>query len=151
MGKEVENIIMENIELLATKNALNIVKDDLIARVDLLTSEKEILQGELKALEHIRDAQKQKIHEMEEEMKKVREELEKMKAAKSDDEQEDVPMAQRKRFTRVEMARVLMERNQYKERYMELQEAIRWTGMIKASRTDPTMDSKKNRSSIWKM
>jgi hypothetical protein len=30
-------------------------------------------------------------------------------------------MAQRKRFTRVEMARVLMERNQYKERLMELQ------------------------------
>ena len=35
-------------------------------------------------------------------------------------------MAQRKRFTRVEMARVLMERNQYKERFMELQEAVRW-------------------------
>lgn len=30
-------------------------------------------------------------------------------------------MAQRKRFTRVEMARVLMERNQYKEKLMELQ------------------------------
>lgn len=26
------------------------------------------------------------------------------------------------------MARVLMERNQYKERLMELQEAVRWTG-----------------------
>lgn len=151
MGKEVENIIMENIELLATKNALNIVKDDLIARVDLLTSEKEILQAEMKALEHVREAQKQKIHELEEEVRKVKEEIEKMKASKSDDEQEDVPMAQRKRFTRVEMARVLMERNQYKERYMELQEAIRWTGMIKASRTDPTLDAKKNRSSIWKI
>lgn len=151
MGKEVENIIMENIELLATKNALNIVKDDLIARVDLLTSEKEILQSEVKALEHTRDSQKQKIHELEDELRKIREELEKMKATKSDDEQEDVPMAQRKRFTRVEMARVLMERNQYKERYMELQEAIRWTGMIKASRTDPTADPKKNRSSIWKI
>lgn len=33
--------------------------------------------------------------------------------AHSDQEEEgDVPMAQRKRFTRVEMARVLMERNQ---------------------------------------
>ena len=42
--------------------------------------------------------------------------------------EEEVPMAQRKRFTRVEMARVLMERNQYKERLMELQEAVRWTG-----------------------
>jgi len=37
MGKEVENLIMENSELLATKNALNIVKDDLIAKVDELT------------------------------------------------------------------------------------------------------------------
>lgn len=45
--------------------------------------------------------------------------------------QSDVPTAQRKRFTRVEMARVLMERNQYKERLMELQEAVRWTEMIR--------------------
>ena len=67
-------------------------------------------------------------------------------------------MAQRKRFTRVEMARVLMERNQYKEkcvsvlgpgirvgeqlalhvplsRFMELQEAVRWTEMIRANKT----------------
>ena len=34
------------------------------------------------------------------------------------------------------MARVLMERNQYKERFMELQEAVRWTEMIRASRAD---------------
>lgn len=46
-------------------------------------------------------------------------------------QQSDVPTAQRKRFTRVEMARVLMERNQYKERLMELQEAVRWTEMIR--------------------
>lgn len=41
-------------------------------------------------------------------------------------------MTQRRRFTRVEMARVLMERNQYKERLMELQEAVRWTEMIRS-------------------
>lgn len=43
----------------------------------------------------------------------------------------DMTMTQRRRFTRVEMARVLMERNQYKERLMELQEAVRWTEMIR--------------------
>ncbi len=61
-------------------------------------------------------------------------------------------MAQRKRFTRVEMARVLMERNQYKERLMELQEAVRWTEMIRASREHPelTQDSKK-KGSIWNL
>ena len=50
-------------------------------------------------------------------------------------------MAQRKRFTRVEMARVLMERNQYKERFMELQEAVRWTEMIRANRDTSTTTS----------
>ena len=59
-------------------------------------------------------------------------------------------MAQRKRFTRVEMARVLMERNQYKERFMELQEAVRWTEMIRASKNDPEQD-KKNKQTIWKL
>ncbi len=45
-------------------------------------------------------------------------------------------MSQRKRFTRAEMARVLMERNQYKERLMDLQEAVRWTEMMRASKVD---------------
>ena len=57
------------------------------------------------------------------------------------EEDDEVPMAQRKRFTRVEMARVLMERNQYKERFMELQEAVRWTEMIRANRDTATSSS----------
>jgi len=48
-------------------------------------------------------------------------------------------MVQRKRFTRVEMARVLMERNQYKERLMDLQEAVRMTGMLRASKEHPEL------------
>lgn len=149
MGKEVENLIMENNELLATKNALNIVKDDLIAKVDELTSEQEILREEVKSLMAVKERLKQRVCELEEELRKSKENAEKSKASKSDDE-EDVPMAQRKRFTRVEMARVLMERNQYKERLMELQEAVRWTEMIRASRSDSSLASKRNKSSIWK-
>lgn len=49
------------------------------------------------------------------------------------------------------MARVLMERNQYKEKLMELQEAVRWTEMIRASRNDPSSDQRKNQSSIRKL
>lgn len=59
-------------------------------------------------------------------------------------------MAQRKRFTRVEMARVLMERNQYKERFMELQEAVRFTEMMRASRNETDLD-KKSKQSVWKL
>ncbi|XP_018304982.1 JNK-interacting protein 3 isoform X3 [Mycetomoellerius zeteki] len=149
MGKEVENLIMENNELLATKNALNVVKDDLIVKVDELTSEQEILREEVRGLQQARERLRQRIVALEEELKKVKEEAEAAaKATKSDDE-EDVPLSQRKRFTRVEMARVLMERNQYKERFMELQEAVRWTEMIRASKTDPSSISG-GKGSVWK-
>ncbi|KAG8200411.1 hypothetical protein JTE90_000497 [Oedothorax gibbosus] len=144
MGKEVENLILENNELLATKNALNIVKDDLIAKVDELTSEMEILQGEIKSLHTVKERLKQRVIDLEEELRKTKEEAEKQKA--KFEEEEDIPLAQRKRFTRVEMARVLMERNQYKEKLMELQEAVRWTEMIRASRNDPNSDQKKQSS-----
>ncbi|KAL6431873.1 hypothetical protein ACFW04_007373 [Cataglyphis niger] len=150
MGKEVENLIMENNELLATKNALNVVKDDLIVKVDELTSEQEILREEVRGLQQARERLRQRIAALEEELKKAKEEAEAAaKATKSDDE-EDVPLSQRKRFTRVEMARVLMERNQYKERFIELQDAVRWTEMIRASKTVPSSISGGKGGSVWK-
>ncbi|XP_061185333.1 C-Jun-amino-terminal kinase-interacting protein 3-like isoform X12 [Saccostrea echinata] len=153
MGKELENLILENTELLETKNALNIVKDDLIAKVDDLSGEVEILKEEINNLQGVKTKLNTKIKELEDELKKTKEELEKKNnAAKEGEEEDDVPMAQRKRFTRVEMARVLMERNQYKERLMELQEAVRWTEMIRASREHPEASNspqKQKKGSVW--
>ncbi|XP_073698951.1 sperm associated antigen 9a [Garra rufa] len=148
MGREVENLIQENVQLLETKNALNVVKNDLIARVDELSCEKEGLQGELDAVLQAKGKLEEKNKELEEELKKVKTEAEVAKQNNNKEEDEsDVPTAQRRRFTRVEMARVLMERNQYKERLMELQEAVRWTEMIRASRENSEVAEKK-RSSI---
>ncbi|KAK0094146.1 hypothetical protein PV326_011729 [Microctonus aethiopoides] len=130
-------------------NALNIVKDDLIVKVDELTSDNEILRDEVRSLQQAREKLQQKSAALEEELKKTKEDAEfAAKATKSDDE-EDVPLAQRKRFTRVEMARVLMERNQYKERFMELQEAVRWTEMMRATKSDPASLSG-GKQSVWK-
>uniref|UniRef100_A0A8C1DQC1 C-Jun-amino-terminal kinase-interacting protein 4 n=1 Tax=Cyprinus carpio carpio TaxID=630221 RepID=A0A8C1DQC1_CYPCA len=148
MGREVENLIQENVQLLETKNALNVVKNDLIARVDELSCEKEVLQGELVAVLQAKAKLEEKNKELEEELKKVKAEAEVAKQNNNKEEDEsDVPTAQRRRFTRVEMARVLMERNQFKERLMELQEAVRWTEMIRASRENSEVAEKK-RSSI---
>ncbi|XP_028841851.1 sperm associated antigen 9a isoform X3 [Denticeps clupeoides] len=148
MGREVENLIQENTQLLETKNALNVVKNDLIARLDELTCEKEVLQGELDTLLHAKSKLEEKNKDLEEEMKKTRAETEEAKQKNHEEDESDVPTAQRRRFTRVEMARVLMERNQYKERLMELQEAVRWTEMIRASRGNIDTAEKK-KSSIW--
>ncbi|KAM9716636.1 C-Jun-amino-terminal kinase-interacting protein 4 isoform 2-T2 [Menidia menidia] len=150
MGREVEHLIQENTQLLETKNALNVVKNDLIAKVDELACEKEALRGELEAVAQAKTKLEDRNKELEEELKKIRAEMEeaKQKVKNENEDDSDVPTAQRKRFTRVEMARVLMERNQYKERLMELQEAVRWTEMIRASKENPTLPEKK-KSSLW--
>ncbi|KAJ7315956.1 hypothetical protein JRQ81_002118, partial [Phrynocephalus forsythii] len=148
MGREVENLILENTQLLETKNALNVVKNDLIAKVDELSCEKDVLKGELEAVKLAKQKLEEKNKELEEELRKARAEAEEARQKAKEDDDSDIPTAQRKRFTRVEMARVLMERNQYKERLMELQEAVRWTEMIRASRENPAMQEKK-RSSLW--
>ncbi|CAG5911688.1 unnamed protein product [Menidia menidia] len=150
MGREVEHLIQENTQLLETKNALNVVKNDLIAKVDELACEKEALRGELEAVAQAKTKLEDRNKELEDELKKIRAEMEeaKQKVKNENEDDSDVPTAQRKRFTRVEMARVLMERNQYKERLMELQEAVRWTEMIRASKENPTLPEKK-KSSLW--
>ncbi|KAM6966971.1 C-Jun-amino-terminal kinase-interacting protein 3 isoform 8-T8 [Tautogolabrus adspersus] len=157
MGKEVENLLTENKQLLETKNALNIVKNDLIAKVDELSGEQEVLREELEAVRQSKNKVDARVKELEEELKRLRAEA---LGASRDSKDEggddfsspmqdgDMTMTQRRRFTRVEMARVLMERNQYKERLMELQEAVRWTEMIRASRESPQISEKK-KSTIW--
>ena len=60
-------------------------------------------------------------------------------------------MAQRKKFTRVEMARVLLERNQYKERLLELQESVRWAELMRATREQSGAIGGRKKSSIWNL
>ncbi|KAF0032558.1 hypothetical protein F2P81_014848 [Scophthalmus maximus] len=151
MGKEVENLLTENKQLLETKNALNIVKNDLIAQVDELSGVQEVLREELEAVRQSKNKVDARVKELEEELKRLRAEaLGASRDSKDEggDDDGDMTMTQRRRFTRVEMARVLMERNQYKERLMELQEAVRWTEMIRASRESPQIQEKK-KSTIW--
>uniref|UniRef100_A0A8C3PCW9 C-Jun-amino-terminal kinase-interacting protein 3 n=1 Tax=Chrysemys picta bellii TaxID=8478 RepID=A0A8C3PCW9_CHRPI len=149
MGKEVGNLLLENSQLLETKNALNVVKNDLIAKVDQLSGEQEVLKGELEATKQAKAKMENRVKELEEELKRVKSEvIVARREPKEEVEDDNIPIAQRRRFTRVEMARVLMERNQYKERLMELQEAVRWTEMIRASREHPSVQEKK-KSTIW--
>jgi hypothetical protein len=75
-------------------------------------------------------------------------------------------MADRKRFTRVEMQRVVLERNQYKQRLFELEEAIHWHDAVRASKHGQSHSSSamnttsdnlfdqthsKNRTTFWKL
>lgn len=61
--------------------------------------------------------------------------------------EEGVPYSDRKRFGRAEMAKVLMERNEYKEKYIELQDAVRYTEIVRANSKVET----EKRSGLWKL
>lgn len=52
------------------RNALNVVNKDLILKVDELTCEKEMLQGEMEALQQARAKLEDKSRELEDELKK---------------------------------------------------------------------------------
>eukprot|EP00794_Sanderia_malayensis_P007144 gene7144-7949_t len=152
VGREMEKIIKENEDLLSIKGKLQTQKNDLLQRVEEISRDKEVTEEQLNELLTTKGRLKVRVTELEQELKKVKHELEKAAIASKNKNPEDrMSSANRKRFTRVEMARVLMERNQYKERLMELQEAVRWTEMIRASKENHLAAlQQKKRSSVWK-
>lgn len=79
MEKEFRKLIQENKDLLNTKNALNVVKDDLIAEVDRLSNEVSMYEQAVEQLNTTKDQMKQKVSTLDAELRKTKEELEKAK------------------------------------------------------------------------
>ncbi|GAV00407.1 hypothetical protein RvY_11259-2 [Ramazzottius varieornatus] len=147
ISREVEELIRENNNLLATKNALNIVKDDLIAQLDELTGEKHMLKEEIHSIQEMKNKLKERIAYLEDNAKKLRDFYEK-KLVEASESDENVPYGQQKRFTRLEMARVVQEKNKYKEQLMELQdEAIR---SKQAQISVGRVPERQRKSGLWK-
>ncbi|XP_039367022.1 C-Jun-amino-terminal kinase-interacting protein 4-like [Mauremys reevesii] len=147
-GDAVQTLMMENAGLRDTRLVLDTARRHLIARVEELTGERESLRGERDGATEALSRCQGRLRETEQDLSRIRQELEEIKKQNSDDAEVEAQASQRKRFTRAEMARVLTERNLYKERLMELQEAVRRTEMLRASREVQAAQMKK--SSFWK-
>ncbi len=68
-----------------SRHALNVLKDDLIVRLDQFTSEMVMLREEIESLQTMKACLQLRITELEEEAKKAKEEL-LLKSKKQDDE-----------------------------------------------------------------
>lgn len=79
MEKEFRKLIQENKDLLNTKNALNVVKDDLIAEVDRLTNEVSMYEQAVEQSNSSKEQMKQRVSALDAELRKTKEELEKAK------------------------------------------------------------------------
>ncbi|XP_015269872.1 PREDICTED: C-Jun-amino-terminal kinase-interacting protein 4-like [Gekko japonicus] len=147
-GDVLETLMAENMQLQEARTALDTARRHLIARVEELGEERESLRMERDVVAGILSRCQAQLKEAELELNRIRQELEETRRP-SDDGEAEVGPSRPQRFTRAEMARVVMERNLYKERLMELQEAVRRTELLRASREEQAVQMKK--SSFWKI
>ncbi|XP_026538214.1 C-Jun-amino-terminal kinase-interacting protein 4-like [Notechis scutatus] len=147
-GDTLETLIAENTQLQEARIALDTARRHLINRVEELSEERESLRMENdRSLIDLRSCQMQ-LKEAELELLRIRQEFKESRRSSEEGEAEG-GLARTQRFTRAEMARVVMERNLYKERLMELQEAVRRSELLRASREEQAIQMKK--SSFWKI
>ncbi|XP_012684639.2 C-Jun-amino-terminal kinase-interacting protein 4 [Clupea harengus] len=139
-----DEILSQYEELKRTHEMVDAARKALICRVEELTNERSTLNLEVRSSQETIARLEGKMREMEEETKRIRKELE---ATQSDDP-ESVPVSLR-RFSRSEMARVVMEKNQYKERLFELQEAVRRSQSLRVAK-DERSPIEEEKSSVWK-
>ncbi|XP_063798791.1 C-Jun-amino-terminal kinase-interacting protein 4-like [Pseudophryne corroboree] len=149
VGNSVDALIEENAQLRDAQSEVDMARKSLIARVEELSAEREGLKREMENVSQSLSRCELKLKETEQDLQMTRAELDEARKLYRENAEVDIPAAQRKRFTRTEMARVLMERNQYKEKLMELQDAVRRTEMLRASKD--VQDAQMRKSSFWKV
>lgn len=138
-----EQILSQYEELKCSHEMVDTARKALISRVEELTNERSALNLELVSCRETITRFEGKIKEMEEESKRLQKELEMFQSENPD---ASTPTSLR-RFSRSEMARVVMEKNQYKERLFELQEAVRRSQTLKVTKEEhPPVEGK---GSVW--
>ncbi|XP_026862461.2 C-Jun-amino-terminal kinase-interacting protein 4 isoform X1 [Electrophorus electricus] len=140
-----EEILSQNEELKHTHELVDAARKALIWRVEELTNERSALNLELTSCRETIIRLEAKSKEMEEDTKRLHEELQ-LAQAEDPDVSASLPTSCR-RFSRSEMARVVMEKNQYKERLIELQETVRRCQTLRVT-NDESIPG--NRKSVWK-
>ncbi|KAJ8289926.1 hypothetical protein GJAV_G00006830 [Gymnothorax javanicus] len=138
-----DEILFQYEELKRTHELVDGARKALISRVEELSNERAALTLEVESSQETITRLEGRMREMEEETKRLRKEL---RESQSEDES-SLPIALR-RFSRSEMARVVMEKNQYKERLIELQEAVHRSQTIRATKEE--RNAEERRSSVWK-
>nr|XP_057912274.1 C-Jun-amino-terminal kinase-interacting protein 4 isoform X2 [Doryrhamphus excisus] len=138
-----EEILSQYEDLKVTHELVDAARKALISRVVELTDDRFALKLEVASLRETASRLEGRTKEKEEEAKRLREKLEAFQASDHDASLS----ASMRHFSRSEMARVVMEKNQYKQRLFELQEALRQSHTLRATKEERL--SEERRSSLW--
>ncbi|XP_027142557.1 C-Jun-amino-terminal kinase-interacting protein 4 isoform X2 [Larimichthys crocea] len=143
-GDQFEEILSQYEELKVTHELVDAARKALISRVVELTDDRSALKLEVSSLYETVSRLEGRVKEKEEETKRLRKELE---TFQSEDPDASLTASMR-HFSRSEMARVVMEKNQYKQRLFELQEAVRRSQTLRATKEERLTVDK--RSGVWR-
>ncbi|KAJ3598212.1 hypothetical protein NHX12_001723 [Muraenolepis orangiensis] len=141
-GDQLEEILSQFEELKHTHELVDAARRVLISRVEELTNDRSAVKLELTSSCEVVSHLESRMKEMEQEAKRLRKELE---ACQAEDPDGALPTSMR-RFSRSEMARAVMEKNQYKERLLDLQEAVRRSQVLRATKDVTTTEEK---TGVW--
>ncbi|KAM4735484.1 C-Jun-amino-terminal kinase-interacting protein 4 [Anableps anableps] len=139
-----EEILAQFEELKVLHESVEAARKALISRVVELTDDRSALTLKVATLRENVVHVEGRLKEKEEEIRRLRRELE---TCQPEDPDAGLPTSMR-HFSRSEMARVVMEKNQYKQRLFELQEALRHSQTLRATKVERFTEDKK--SSVWK-
>ncbi|XP_035497130.1 C-Jun-amino-terminal kinase-interacting protein 4 isoform X1 [Scophthalmus maximus] len=138
-----EEILSQYEELKVTHEVVEAARKALISRVVELTDDRSAFKLEMTSLQETVSRLEGRMKEKEEESKRLRKELD---ACQVDPDASSLTST--RHFSRSEMARVVMEKNQYKQRLFELQEAVRHSQTARATKEVRLTEDK--RSSVWR-
>ncbi|KAM8733890.1 C-Jun-amino-terminal kinase-interacting protein 4 isoform 1-T2 [Acanthopagrus schlegelii] len=139
-----EEILSQYEELKVTHELVDAARKAVISRVVELTDDRSALKLEVLSLQDTVSRLEGRVKEKEEEIKRLRKELEPFQCEDAD---ASFPTSMR-HFSRSEMARVVMEKNQYKQRLFELQEAVRRSQTLRATKEERFTEDRG--SSVWR-
>ncbi|VDK22651.1 unnamed protein product [Taenia asiatica] len=123
-SKEVTKLVNDFNELEKTNNALKVVINDLLTNAEELNSEKIELKETLSQMQISRSSMLLHIKQLEEDNARLKGELAEAQDAQKQLLMNETPFSKRTRFTREEMAKVLMERIQLQEDVSDLREKL---------------------------
>ncbi|XP_059813514.1 C-Jun-amino-terminal kinase-interacting protein 4-like isoform X2 [Hypanus sabinus] len=133
------SVVSENEELREKQVVLESARRSLLARVEELVHTRTELQEEMRRLQEHSSAQELRVGQLGAALSRA-------EAMNKSQGQED--HSQTGCFTRAEMSRVLTERNLYKERLMDLQEALHRSQQVRVMR-EQQAQSPSGRSTLW--
>ncbi|XP_065910931.1 C-Jun-amino-terminal kinase-interacting protein 3-like [Dysidea avara] len=116
-----DKLIIDNEELISLKNELTYKVDDLTAQLRTAREEKLITLSSLQTLEVANGQLTNKVKSLESELRKSQRLLEDLREKTKHEE----ITTEGVRCSRVELAKILRERNEYKEKYLSLMDQVR--------------------------